>query len=70
MVDNQDVQASGGIWGQMSDAITGLGADLGNMAGLDQMAASGNLDNWDGQNPTNLEYPPTMHSNPNEGHIV
>jgi len=70
MVDNQDVQASGGIWGQMSDAITGLGADLGNMAGLDQMAASGNLDNWDGQNPTNLEYPPTMHANPNEGHIV
>tara|TARA_Y100000034_G_C6875635_1_gene400399 strand:+ start:547 stop:1698 length:1152 start_codon:yes stop_codon:yes gene_type:complete len=69
MVNSQDVQANGGIWGQMSDATTGLLADLGNI-GLDQMAASGNLDNWDGQNPTNLEYPPTMHANPNEGHIV
>jgi len=69
MVDNQDVQASGGIFGQLSDAVTGTLADLGNL-GLDQMAASGNLDNWDGQNPTNLEYPPTMHSNPNEGNII
>jgi len=66
---SNDVQASGGGWGGLADSVTGLFADWGNNA-LDVLAESGNLDNWDGQNATNLLYPPTIESNPNEGHIM
>lgn len=44
--------------------------NIGDSLYFDPMAASGNLDNFDGDSGTIITYPPTMHNDPQFGHTM